>query len=65
MNVYCINLENKFGKIYTSDERGIIYSISLDHHVYDKNGGVTDFYKVSFYLLKRRNYVKINFLQFM
>ncbi|XP_039270860.2 sortilin-like [Styela clava] len=35
------------GSIYTSDERGIIYSKSLDHHLYPSLGSVTDFYKVS------------------
>ncbi|XP_078482964.1 sortilin isoform X2 [Ciona intestinalis] len=35
-----------FGTIYTSDERGIIFSKSLLNHLYPNNKGITDFYKV-------------------
>lgn len=34
------------GIIYTSDERGMIFSKSLDHHLYPNQGSLTDFYKV-------------------
>ncbi|NWT06951.1 SORT protein, partial [Mionectes macconnelli] len=36
-----------FGTIYTSDERGIIYSKSLERHLYTTTGGETDFTNVT------------------
>ncbi|XP_072026161.1 sortilin-like [Amphiura filiformis] len=34
------------GTIYTSDSDGIIFSKSLEKHLFPKGGGVTDFYRV-------------------
>jgi len=34
------------GDIYTSDERGIVYSLSLTRHLYPNDKGVNDFYRV-------------------
>ncbi|XP_071817588.1 sortilin-like isoform X2 [Apostichopus japonicus] len=34
------------GKLYTSDADGIIYSLSLDKHLFPNGESVTDFYKV-------------------
>ncbi|XP_076824806.1 sortilin-like isoform X1 [Clavelina lepadiformis] len=39
-------LDTGYGDIYTSDERGIVYSLSLSKHLYPNTGGITDFYKV-------------------
>lgn len=36
-----------FGTIFTSDDRGIIYSKSLDRHLYTTTGGETDFTNVT------------------
>ncbi|XP_064492144.1 sortilin isoform X4 [Pseudopipra pipra] len=36
-----------FGTIYTSDERGILYSKSLERHLYTTTGGETDFTNVT------------------
>ncbi|NXK93023.1 SORT protein, partial [Formicarius rufipectus] len=36
-----------FGTIYTSDDRGIIYSKSLERHLYTTTGGETDFTNVT------------------
>ncbi|XP_038604872.1 sortilin isoform X1 [Tachyglossus aculeatus] len=36
-----------FGTIYTSDDRGIVYSKSLDRHLYTTTGGDTDFTNVT------------------
>ncbi|XP_018428092.1 PREDICTED: sortilin [Nanorana parkeri] len=35
------------GTIYTSDDRGIVYSKSLERHLYTKTGGETDFTNVT------------------
>ncbi|KAG9485416.1 hypothetical protein GDO78_008468 [Eleutherodactylus coqui] len=35
------------GTIYTSDDRGIVYSKSLERHLYTKTGGDTDFTNVT------------------
>ncbi|XP_044144258.1 sortilin [Bufo gargarizans] len=35
------------GTIYTSDDRGIVYSKSLEKHLYTKTGGETDFTNVT------------------
>ncbi|NXE16939.1 SORT protein, partial [Lophotis ruficrista] len=36
-----------FGTIYTSDDRGIVYSKSLERHLYTTTGGETDFTNVT------------------
>ncbi|KAM5202253.1 sortilin isoform 2-T2 [Hipposideros larvatus] len=36
-----------FGTIFTSDDRGIVYSKSLDRHLYTTTGGETDFTNVT------------------
>ncbi|XP_061211693.1 sortilin-like isoform X1 [Neopsephotus bourkii] len=36
-----------FGTIYTSDERGIVYSKSLERHLYTTTGGETDFTNIT------------------
>ncbi|CAH2221103.1 sortilin isoform X2 [Pelobates cultripes] len=36
-----------YGTIYTSDERGIVYSKSLERHLYTTRGGETDFTNVT------------------
>ncbi|XP_028925241.1 sortilin isoform X1 [Ornithorhynchus anatinus] len=36
-----------YGTIYTSDDRGIVYSKSLDRHLYTTTGGDTDFTNVT------------------
>ena len=41
-------LENQQGNIYTSDKNGIVYSLSLEHHLFG-NLGFNDFYKVMSY----------------
>ncbi|XP_033104072.1 sortilin-like [Anneissia japonica] len=37
---------NGYGEIYTSDADGIVFSISLERHLYPNGGDVTDFYRV-------------------
>ncbi|XP_064425331.1 sortilin isoform X3 [Latimeria chalumnae] len=36
-----------FGTIYTSDDRGVVYSKSLERHLYTTTGGETDFTNVT------------------
>ncbi|XP_053310265.1 sortilin [Spea bombifrons] len=36
-----------YGTIYTSDERGIVYSKSLERHLYTTKGGETDFINIT------------------
>nr|XP_019944759.1 PREDICTED: sortilin-like [Paralichthys olivaceus] len=36
-----------FGTIYVSDDRGTVYSKSLERHLYTKTGGDTDFTKIT------------------
>ncbi|XP_010181493.1 PREDICTED: sortilin, partial [Mesitornis unicolor] len=36
-----------FGTIYTSDDRGVVYSKSLERHLYTSTGGDTDFTNVT------------------
>jgi len=36
-----------FGTIYTSDDRGVVYSKSLERHLYTSPGGETDFTNVT------------------
>lgn len=36
-----------FGTIYVSDDRGTVYSKSLEHHLYTTTGGETDFTNVT------------------
>jgi hypothetical protein len=42
----CIS-DTGFGTIFTSDDRGIVYSKSLDRHLYTTTGGETDFTNVT------------------
>ncbi|XP_071960939.1 sortilin-like isoform X2 [Antedon mediterranea] len=37
---------NGYGQLYTSDADGLIFSQSLDRHLYPNGGDVTDFYRV-------------------
>lgn len=39
--------ESGYGTIYTSDERGVLYSKSLERHLYTSTGGDTDFTNVT------------------
>uniref|UniRef100_A0A7M4E7S6 Sortilin n=1 Tax=Crocodylus porosus TaxID=8502 RepID=A0A7M4E7S6_CROPO len=39
--------ETGYGTIYTSDDRGIVYSKSLERHLYTTTGGETDFINVT------------------
>lgn len=44
----CLPLSDTgFGTIFTSDDRGIVYSKSLDRHLYTTTGGETDFTNVT------------------
>lgn len=36
-----------YGTIYTSDDRGVVYSKSLERHLYTTTGGETDFTNVT------------------
>lgn len=40
-------VETGYGTIYTSDDRGIVYSKSLERHLYTTTGGETDFINVT------------------
>ncbi|NWQ84476.1 SORT protein, partial [Columbina picui] len=43
----CLGMHTGFGTIYTSDDRGIVYSKSLERHLYTTTGGETDFTNVT------------------
>lgn len=43
----CPSADTGFGTIYTSDDRGIVYSKSLERHLYTTTGGETDFTNVT------------------
>lgn len=49
LNVFvCLPIpDTGFGTIFTSDDRGIVYSKSLDRHLYTTTGGETDFTNVT------------------
>ncbi|XP_010726323.1 sortilin-like, partial [Meleagris gallopavo] len=36
-----------YGTIYTSDDRGVVFSKSLERHLYTTTGGETDFTNVT------------------
>ncbi|CAJ0932136.1 unnamed protein product [Ranitomeya imitator] len=44
---HCCTPDTGCGTIYTSDDRGIVYSKSLERHLYTKTGGDTDFTNVT------------------
>lgn len=43
----CGFADSGFGTIYVSDDRGTVYSKSLEHHLYTTTGGETDFINVT------------------
>lgn len=45
----CVSLftDTGFGTIYVSDDRGTVYSKSLERHLYTTTGGDTDFTNVT------------------
>lgn len=43
----CCSADTGFGTIYVSDDRGTVYSKSLERHLYTATGGETDFINVT------------------
>lgn len=43
----CFSSDSLFGTIYVSDDRGTVYSKSLEHHLFTTPGGETDFTNVT------------------
>lgn len=45
--IYFVFTDTGFGTIYVSDDRGTVYSKSLEQHLYTTTGGETDFTNIT------------------